>query len=196
MFDPLPAEFYLRPTLEVARELLGKLIVRRLPGGDIVSGIIVETDAYLTGDPASHTYRGLTPRNAVMFGPPGRAYVYLSYGLHNMLNIVCGPAGVGEAVLIRALEPLDGIETMRTLRGGIGSRFGLSSGPGKLGQALQLSVAGDNGLDVTSRHSAIQVCPGPWSESFEIVETKRIGISVGVDSPWRYYVKGNPHVSR
>ena len=119
MRQPLPRSFYAQDTCSVAQQLLGQRVQRRLADGEILAGLIVETEAYLTGDPASHAFRGETPRNRTMFGPPGHAYVYFSYGLHMMLNVVCGPAGLGEAVLIRALEPQEGIETMRRLRGGI-----------------------------------------------------------------------------
>ena len=194
--SPLPRSFYLRPTIDVARELLGNVVVRSLPDGTKLSGVIVETEAYLTGDPASHTFRGQTPRNAAMFGEGGHAYVYISYGMHSMLNLVTREAGVGEAVLVRALEPVDGIDRMRELRGGIEGRYALTNGPGKLGQALALTVKGENGLDVTLPKSPLAVYQAPHAEPIEIVATTRIGISVGVDDPWRFYVKGNRHVSR
>lgn len=197
MTDLLPRSFYLSPTVEVARELLGKLVVRILPDGERLSGIIVETEAYVTGDPASHAFRGQTPRNAAMFGAPGHAYVYISYGMHSMLNLTTQPEGVGEAVLIRAIEPVDGVDRMRDLRGGIESRYLLTNGPGKLGQALALTVKGENGLDVTSVHSPLQVHASPAGCSkIEIVSSTRVGISVGVDDPWRFYIKGNRYVSR
>jgi len=196
MTDPLPRSFYLRDTVDVAVDLLGKLIVRTLPDGPRLSGIIVETEAYVTGDPASHAFRGQTPRNGAMFGEGGHAYIYISYGIHAMLNLVTQPAGVGEAVLIRAIEPVDGIGRMREMRGGIDGRFALTNGPGKIGQAFALTVKNDNGLDVTSRPSPLLVYPAPHPDSVEVITTTRIGLSVGVDAPWRFYIKGNRHVSK
>lgn len=192
--SPLPRSFYEQDTLDTARMLLGQKVVRRLPDGGTVSGVIVETEAYLTGDPACHAYRGQTPRNAAMFGPPGHAYVYFTYGLHMMLNLVCAQEGVAEAVLIRALEPLEGVETMRRLRGGAMATKQLTNGPGKLAQALALTRAADNHKDVTDPHGDLVVVPHEFPP-FETVATTRIGISQGVELPWRFYVRGNPYVS-
>ncbi len=192
---PLPAEFYLQDTRDAARKLLGQLLVRTLPSGETLSGIIVETEAYLKDDPACHAYRGQTPRNAAMFGPPGRAYVYFTYGLHMMLNLVCAPAGVAEAVLIRALEPVSGLDAMRLNRGGIAETKQLTNGPGKLAQALALTRLDHNSLDITQPGAALMVLPRE-SPPFTTVETTRIGISQGVELPWRYYVSGNAFVSR
>ena len=195
MVMPLPTEFYLQDTREAAKSLLGQLLVRTLPTGETLSGVIVETEAYLTDDPACHAYRGQTPRNAAMFGPPGHAYVYFTYGLHMMLNLVCGPKGVAEGVLIRALEPVAGIETMRLHRGGMAETRQLTNGPGKLTQALALTRLTHNGLAVTAPGSELFILPQTPTPT-EIVETTRIGISQGVDLPWRYYVRGNAYVSR
>lgn len=195
MVTPLPPEFYLQDTREAAKKLLGKLLVRTLPGGETLSGVIVETEAYLKDDPACHAYKGQTPRNAMMFGPPGHAYVYFTYGLHMMLNLVCGPEGTAEAVLVRALEPVDGIDLMRVNRGGIAETRQLANGPGKLAQALALTRLGHNGLDITISGSELYVLPRE-APLFETVETTRIGISQGVDLPWRYYMRGNRYVSR
>lgn len=195
MVTPLPTEFYLQDTREAAKKLLGQLLVRTLPGGEVLSGVIVETEAYLKDDPACHAYKGQTPRNAMMFGPPGHAYVYFTYGLHMMLNLVCAPEGTAEAVLVRALEPAEGIESMRVHRGGLAETKQLTNGPGKLAQALALTRLDHNGLDITALGSELYVLPRP-SAPFEIVETTRIGISQGMELPWRYYVRGNAYVSR
>jgi DNA-3-methyladenine glycosylase len=130
-----------------------------------------------------------------MFGPPGHAYVYFTYGLHMMLNVVCRPAGVAEAVLIRALEPTEGVETMRELRGDLVETRQLTNGPGKLAQALGLTRAADDGQDVTDPAGDLVLVPHEFPP-FEMVTTTRIGITRGADRPWRYYVRGNPYVSR
>ncbi|MGI4789198.1 MAG: DNA-3-methyladenine glycosylase [Janthinobacterium lividum] len=195
MVTPLPTEFYLQDTRDAAKKLLGQLVVRTLPTGEVLSGIIVETEAYLTGDPACHAYRGQTPRNAAMFGPPGHTYVYFTYGLHMMLNLVCAPEGVAEAVLIRALEPVEGIDTMRLNRGNLPQTRQLTNGPGKLAQALALTRLAHNSLDVTDPNSELYILLADFPP-FEMVETTRIGISQGIDLPWRYYVRGNAYVSR
>ncbi len=195
MVTPIPRAFYEQDTQTAAQRLLGQIVSRRLPTGEALSGIIVETEAYLTDDPACHAYRGQTPRNSAMFGPPGHAYVYFTYGLHMMLNLVCAPEGVAEAVLIRALEPVEGIETMRRHRGGIVETRQLTDGPGKLAQALALTRLSHNELDVTDPASDLLVLPNKYPP-FDMVTTTRIGITQGVDLPWRYYVAGNPYISR
>ena len=195
MVAPFPRAFYLQNTLTVAQALLGQLVWRRLPSGEVLSGLIVETEGYLTGDPACHAYRGPTPRNRTMFGPPGHAYVYFTYGLHMMLNLVCAPEGIAEAVLIRAIEPVAGVDTMRMNRGGLASTLQLTNGPGKLAQALALTRQNDDGLDVTEAQENLKILPHTHPP-FETVATTRIGISQGVEAPWRYYIKGNKWVSR
>ncbi len=195
MVTPIPRAFYLQDTRTAAQRLLGQIVTRRLPTGETLSGIIVETEAYLTDDPACHAYRGQTPRNSAMFGPPGHAYVYFTYGLHMMLNLVCAPEGAAEAVLIRALEPVEGVETMRAYRGGMAETRQLTNGPGKLAQALALTRLSHNGVDVTDPAGELLVLPHEYPP-FDIVTTTRIGITQGVDLPWRYYVAGNPYVSR
>lgn len=148
MGDRLPHQFYARDTLTVARELLGRRLVR-ICDGQRLSGRIVETEAYIgQSDLACHASRGLTPRTAVMFGPPGHAYVYFIYGMHHCLNVVTEPEGFAAAVLIRALEPLEGLGVMRTLRGGRPEQQ-LTDGPGKLCQALQITRA-LNGMDLVT----------------------------------------------
>ena len=195
MVTPLPREFYLQGTLDAARGLLGAVVVRRLPSGEVLRGIIVETEAYLKDDPACHAYRGRTPRNSAMFGPPGHAYVYFTYGLHMMLNLVCAPEGTAEAVLIRALEPVEGIEVMRQNRGGMAETRQLTNGPGKLAQALALTRLSHNGVDVTDPAGELLVLTHQYPP-FAMVTTTRIGITQGADLPLRYYVAGNASVSR
>ncbi len=158
--------------------------------GDGARGVIVEVERYQQDDPASHSFRGPTPRAAVMFGPPGRAYVYRSYGLHWCLNVVCEPEGRGAAVLLRALAPSGGLEVMRARRGGVADRL-LCSGPGRLTQALGIDGRLDGApfdgapLAVLPRAGAVEVVAGP-----------RIGITRAVERPWRYGLAGSPHLSR
>lgn len=180
--------FYERPVLEVARDLVG-CVVRH--GG--AAGRIVETEAYHESEPACHAYAGLTPRTRVLFGPPGRAYVYRSYGIHALLNAVCEPAGVGAAVLIRALEPLDGIEEMEARRG-VRARENLCSGPGKLTVALGVGLE-DNGADLARGAVRIEP-PAPGARTTAIETGPRIGISRAAGLPWRFCAAGSPHVSR
>lgn len=181
-------DFYARDTVLVARELLGKVIRH-----ERTSGIIVETEAYLGGDDlAAHSAAGVTPRTQVIFGPPGHAYVYLSYGMHDCLNIVVDREGTPGCVLIRALEPLDGIEIMRSRRPKARSNRDLASGPGKLTQALAITRK-HNGVDIT--HGSLRVEDGP-PQSFRIAVSPRIGITKCVDWPLRFSVEGNRFVSR
>jgi DNA-3-methyladenine glycosylase len=179
------ARWCARPSLEVAHDLIGcELLV------DGVGGRVVETEAYRRDDPASHSYPGLTPRNAVMFGPAGRVYVYLNYGIHWMLNIVCGAEeGLGEAVLIRALEPTTGIEQMRARRGRE-ALVELCRGPGRLGQALAVGPHLNGELIGAGR-----VELHPAASPGEVVQTPRIGISRAQERPWRFLLAGSPYVS-
>ena len=188
----LPVSFFDRPADVVARELLGALVVSRV-GGVRTSARIVETEAYLGyRDPASHGYlHRRNDRNAALFGPPGSWYVYLSYGIHWCANLVCEAAGTASAVLLRALEPVEGVEGMRRRRGAVADRE-LCSGPGKLCQALGITRDLDGGM---MPDSEVVVLPGEASTLFEFVTTARIGITKAADWPLRFVVKGNPHVS-
>jgi DNA-3-methyladenine glycosylase len=177
--------FYDRPVLEVAPALLG-CVVRH---GD-TAGVIVETEAYHESEPASHAFVGVTERSAPLFGPPGRAYVYRSYGIHALFNAVCDQEGVGAAVLIRALEPLEGIDHMRARRG----VADLCSGPGKLTQALGITLE-HNTTDLAAGPVVIEARPPGW-ESFDVVVGTRIGITKAPDLPWRFCVAGARSVSR
>lgn len=184
----LNRSFYLRPTVQVARDLLGKIIVH----GD-TSGRIVETEAYLgEGDLAAHAAVGPTKRNRVIFGPPGHAYVYFIYGMYDCLNIVAEPEGVAGCVLIRALEPIDGVETMRERRPAAKRVEDLANGPGKLTRALAITLR-HNGCDVTK--GPIRVVDGD-AASFDVGVSKRIGITKSPDLPLRFFVKGNRFVSK
>jgi len=191
--NALPPDFYDRPVLEVARELIGCTVEHRG-----AAGVIVETEAYHESEPACHAFVGLTPRTRTLFGDPGRAYVYRSYGIHALLNTVCEPEGVGAAVLIRALAPIAGLEEMRARRGGNGDGAArerdLCSGPGKLTQALGISL-GENGGDLESGPIRIRPRRGEWLEPTVVVGT-RIGITRAVELRWRFCAAGNPHVSR
>jgi DNA-3-methyladenine glycosylase len=184
----LEATFYGRPVVEVARDLLGCTVSH---GG--ASGVIVETEAYHESEPACHAFAGLTARTSVLFGPPGRAYVYRSYGIHALLNAVCEPEGVGAAVLIRALEPLSGLAEMRARRG-LQRPEDLCSGPGKLTQALGIEL-GENGTDLASGPVRFGPPPAGW-EDVEVRSGVRIGITKAPDLPWRFCVAGSRSVSR
>jgi DNA-3-methyladenine glycosylase len=184
----LGAEFFDRPVHEVARDLIGcELLV------DGVGGVIVETESYERDDPACHAYVGLTPRTATLFGPPGRAYVYLSYGIHSLLNAVCEPDGTAAAVLIRALEPTRGIEIMRERRGRV-ERLDLCSGPGKLTEALGVGL-GLNGARLDREPFELREREGAWRE-VEIATGPRIGITKATELPWRFCAAGSAYLSR
>jgi DNA-3-methyladenine glycosylase len=175
----------------VAPRLLGCQLVRTV-NGKVLRGRIVETEAYKQSDAASHSYRGKTPRTDVMFGPPGHLYVYFTYGMHYCCNVVVGPEGYGAAVLIRAIEPLEGQGSMLKHRQG---RDGieLSNGPAKVCQALAIDKSW-NGHDLTQPPMLLEVKPTLSAD--QIVQTTRIGITKAVDQPWRFYIKDNPYVSR
>ncbi len=180
--------FYDRPVLEVAPDLIGCVVKHGQ-----TSGVIVEAEAYHEIEPASHAFIGLRPRTKVLFGPPGRAYVYRSYGVHALLNAVCEPEGVGAGVLIRALEPLTGLELMRRRRG-LERERDLCSGPGKLTQALGIELD-DNGVDLRRGPIVISSRPRAWRD-VEIVADRRIGITHAPELPWRFTVAGSRFVSR
>jgi len=205
----LAPDFYARPVVEVARDLIGCTVEH-----DGCAGVIVETEAYHECEPACHAFVGLTPRTRTLFGEPGRAYVYRSYGVHALLNAVCEEEGVGAAVLIRALHPLTGIEHMRARRGLLGSgrlrgRDGtgatsppartpreqdLCSGPGKLTQALGIELS-ENGTSLSRGPVAISAREGEWLKP-PILQDTRVGISKAVELRWRFCVSASPHVSR
>jgi DNA-3-methyladenine glycosylase len=190
----LPREFYNRPTLTVAEELLGKVLVHRAPEG-VAAGTIVETEAYVgEDDPACHAAPGPTARNAPLYGPPGVAYVYLNYGIHYLVNAVTEEDGRPAAVLLRALEPVEGIRLMRRRRSPDARHIDesdLCRGPGNLTTALGITLT-DNRLDLTSSRLCIEdrgFRPGTVSWG------PRIGIRVAVDRPWRFWIDGNLSVS-
>ena len=180
--------FFDRSVHEVARDLIGW----ELAVGE-TAGVIVETEAYEAADPACHAYIGRTTRNEVLFGPPGHAYVYLSYGIHSLLNFVTEPDGTASAVLIRALEPTRGIELMHGRRGR-DQIAELCSGPGKLTEALGIGLE-LNGADLLSPPFQLSPPAGDW-RSAEVVTGPRIGITKAAELPWRYCVSGSRFVSR
>ena len=180
--------FYDRPVVDVARALLG-CVVRH---GE-TAGVIVETEAYHQSEAACHAHVGLTARTHTLFGPPGRAYVYRSYGIHALVNAVCEHEGVGAAVLIRALEPLEGLDRMRERRG-LERREDLCSGPGKLTQALDIELE-LNGSDLVEGPIRIEPAAAGWEE-IEPAAGPRIGITKAADLPWRLSVPGARSVSR
>jgi DNA-3-methyladenine glycosylase len=180
--------FYARPVLDVARDLIGCVVSH---AGS--AGVIVETEAYHDSEPACHAFVGLTRRTEVLFGPPGRAYVYRSYGIHAMLNAVSEPEGVGAAVLIRALEPVDGIAEMRARRG-VEQLKRLCSGPGKLTQALAIELD-SNGADLLRGPVVFSARPRAWRDVHAVV-SRRIGITKAAELPWRFCAPESRFVSR
>jgi len=185
----LPKSFFRQDTTSIAKGLLGKYIV----GGRMV-GRIVETEAYLHDDPSSHSFRGKTLRNAPMFGRAGQSYVYFTYGMYHCFNIVTGPKGKGEAVLIRAVEPVSGIGIMKRNRG-VGDVKNLCSGPAKFCIAFGLDKR-HNEIDMMNERAKIKIMDSGKSEKFDIVETERIGIREKKVLPHRFYIKGNEFVSK
>jgi len=193
---PLPRSFYNRDPRLVGPDLLGKILVRR-QGRKLLAGRIVEVEAYLgADDPAAHAFIGRTARNAVLFGPPGRAYVYFIYGNHYCLNVSCLPDGVPGGILFRAVEPIEGIKEMFKLRGiaDDSDLRRLTSGPGRMAAAFGITRERDNGKDLTDARSDLHIAddeaPAP-----QVVITKRIGIKKAAEMPLRYIVAGNRLVS-
>lgn len=195
----LTREFFARETLAVAHDLLGARLVH-LWDGVRLAGTIVETEAYVgEDDEASHASPGPTERNASMYGPPGHAYVYLIYGMYHCFNVVTERDGFPAAVLVRALEPLEGRDVMRHHRGSVGERdvTKLTSGPGRLCQALAID-RGHDGLDLCARESCLFLETGVSVPEAAVVSGPRVnvrGTDVAVSAPWRFYLEGNPHVS-
>ncbi|MBI4457032.1 MAG: DNA-3-methyladenine glycosylase [Acidobacteria bacterium] len=189
---PLPRNFYERNALQVTRDLIGKVLLRHLHN-TVLMGHIVETEAYIgEDDPACHAARGLTPRTRIMYGPPGFSYVYFTYGMYYMLNAVCDREGFPAAVLIRAVEPIGGLEEMMQLR----SRHrehGLTNGPGKLCVAFGITKE-LNGVDLTLKNSPLQICEG--DEITTVAWSGRVGIREGGEKMWRCFVPGNPSISQ
>ncbi len=212
----LPRNFYTRRTLTVAKELLGKIYVRKI-GSNYLTGMIVETEAYLFNDPACHAFRGMTERNKVMFNEGGFLYVYFTYGMHYCANVVTFKEGLGEAVLIRAVQPINGIEAMmknrfpdvgkikfrvnrhlppkrwRTSKGD-GQLKNLTNGPAKFAQAFHLTKS-QSGIDLCGKEIFI-IVEGETIPKSKIAATTRIGISEAKEKKWRFYIKGNAWVSR
>jgi DNA-3-methyladenine glycosylase len=182
-------EFYERPVVEVARDLIGCRVVH-----EGAEGVIVETEAYHESEPACHAFVGLTPRTRTLFGAPGQAYMYRSYGIHAMLNAVCEPEGIGAAVLIRALAPTRGVERMRERRRGLEREQDLCSGPGKLTQALGIELDA-NGCDLAV--GPVRVLPrAPDWPSARVLVGERVGITRAVELPWRFAAAADRNVSR
>ena len=190
MSKTLSQSFYLTDPAQVAQGLLGKFLFRGSPQG-ITQGKIVETEAYYgKGDPGSHAFRGKTPRSSIMWGKPGIAYVYFTYGRHYLFNVVVEKEGIPGAVLIRAVEPLEGIELMRKRRN-VDRLKDLTRGPARLTQAFDITIE-ENGIDLTQGNLLIKE---GQEERFSIVTTTRIGIKKGEELPLRFYIKGNRFVS-
>jgi len=185
----LPRAFFARDAVIVAQDLLGKV----LSVGDC-TGRIVETEAYRPEDPASHSYRGETQRNRTMFGAPGLLYVYFTYGMHHCANVVTGAVGEGSAVLIRAIEPLSGIDTMRDRRRNPRREVDLTNGPAKCCEALGLDRASD-GIDLTTS-AAVLIADDGTPPPLRPGVSARVGIRVGRELHWRFYVPGNAYVGR
>jgi DNA-3-methyladenine glycosylase len=189
----LPRAFFVRPSTRVAPDLLGRILVRVLPDGTRLAARLVEVEAYEQGDPASHSYKGWpTPRTEVMFGPPGHLYVYFTYGQHFCSNVVTGNDGVGSAVLLRAAEPLEGLDRMAAIRGTDAVRL-LCSGPARLTQAFGIARP-DNGVDLV-RDRSLYLLSGTPVARRAIARSTRVGVTVGVERRWRFFERGSLYLS-
>ena len=189
----LPRSFFARPSPAVAPDLLGRVLVRALPDGRRLAARLVEVEAYEEGDPASHSFRGRTPRTAVMFGRPGHLYVYFTYGMHLCSNVVTGRDGEGSAVLLRAAEPLEGLQVMQAARG-VGDPRLLCSGPGRLAEAFGIARE-DDGADLV-RGPALFLLSGAPVPAGAVTRSARVGVRVGLERRWRFFVRDSPFVSR
>ncbi len=172
-----PSEYYARNTLDVARDLLGTILCRRFKNGCILSGTIVEVEAYMADDPACHAFRGYTARSSKLFGPPGMAYVYFIYGMYHCLNVVTEPDGVAGAVLIRAVDSVN------------------TNGPGKICREWRIDLQ-HNGMSLMKPGLDLWICPGKRVTASKVVASPRVGISVATDLPWRFSIRGHKSVSR
>ncbi len=191
--NKLPRSFYIRPTLDIARDVLGKIFVQKI-GKKILAGRIIEVEAYhQNGDRASHSFRGKTARNEMMFREGGYLYVYFTYGMHFCMNIVTEEIDIGAAVLIRAIEPLVGTDIMQKNRGEKIKYHDLTNGPAKCCQAFGIARK-HNGTDLTG--SEIYILDSPMIPEPDIVVTNRIGIKESVELPWRFYIKRNKFISK
>lgn len=192
---PLEKEFYLRDTVKVAKDLLGKIIIRKF-GNKFAAVKIVETEAYIGDhDPACHAFGRVTKRNSVIYGPEGRAYVYFIYGSYFCFNAVCGEEGVGNAILIRAGEPVEGIDILRKFRSNLKNDIELTNGPSKLCMAMNIDLS-LNSAEITDANSKIFIAENDLLKKSEIVTSKRIGLNKGVEFPYRFFIKGNPFVTK
>ena len=189
----LPRAFFARPSIEVAPDLMGRILVRVLPGGVRLAARLVEVEAYEQGDPASHSFKGRpTPRTEVMFGPPGRLYVYFTYGQHFCSNVVTSREGVGSAVLLRAAEPLEGLEVMGANRGSDAVRL-LCSGPARLTQAFGIGRP-ENGVDLV-RDPSLYLLSGAPVAPRAIARSTRVGVNVAIERRWRFFERGSAFLS-
>jgi DNA-3-methyladenine glycosylase len=190
--DVLPREFFGRPAVDVAPDLLGCVLSHQTADG-LVAVELTEVEAYMgSADPASHAYRGKTARNAVMFGPPGYSYVYFTYGMHFCVNLVCQLEGTASAVLLRAGRIVVGEDLARERRGS--SARDLARGPARLCQALAIDRA-QNGADVCSAGSPLRIAPPPSARTWTVATGPRVGVSSGAEVAWRYWIDGEPTVS-